>query len=96
MELGDFILLVDSRKLAEEDKVELLSDHLLPYLSVLSGTIMQSSGNMKKSFEPVEFAKSIYPSERVWGTEETAEGTAKDYHEERAKLAQRFNLSSEE
>lgn len=96
MELGDFILHVDSKKLAEEERAELLSDHLLPYMSVLSGTIMQSSGNMKKTFEPLDFAKTIYPSERVWGPEETAEVSKKDYIEERAKLEQRFNLSSEE
>lgn len=92
MALGDFLLHVESKLLIEEDRLERMADHIIPHLGIYTGSLMQSSGNMKKTFEPLEFAKETYPSESVWGTDKKAGKSNKDYDEERAKLEQRFNL----
>ena len=92
MALGDFLLHLESKLTYRRRPIRTNGHHIIPHLGIYTGSLMQSSGNMKKTFEPLEFAKETYPSESVWGAEKKAGKSNKDYDEERAKLEQRFNL----
>lgn len=91
-EYGDFIIEVESTLLYEDEKAEITADTLLPYIARYTSLLMASSGNMKKSFDPEESAKKLYPKDYIWGEETAPE---KDYESSKEELLREFNLDKE-
>lgn len=93
MPFGDFILKVDSALLMEDERRDLEADRHLPFHALFTAFIMQSSGNMKKSFDPLETAQKLYPSELAWGEESSSKTKEKkDYKTSKEDLMNTFDL----
>lgn len=96
MDFGDFILQVDAKLLMQDEQIEDLADNLLPYHAIFTSVLMGSSGNMKKSYDSREMARSLYPKERVWGPKNKTGKSNKDYKSSKEELIKKFELDLDE
>lgn len=93
MDFGDFILHVDSNLLMEDERRSADADRQLPFHALFTAFIMQSSGNMKKGFDPLDTAQKLYPSELAWGEESSSnKKEKKDYKTSKEDLLKTFEL----
>ena len=72
-------------------------DSTMPFHALYTAFEMQSTGNMKKSFDPLKTAEKLYPSDEVWGSD--SQNTSKrdikgDYSKGKEALESAFELGT--
>ena len=93
MPYGDFLLIVESNLLMEDERRQADADSQLPFHALFTAFNMQATGNMKKSFDPLETALKLYPSEVAWGEDESDAGKKnKDYKTSKEDLLNTFEI----
>lgn len=93
-EVVAFIPLVEGNLLMEDERLESLTDAIMPFHAKNSAMIIGSSGNMGKNYDHMQMARMLYPKEDIWGTG-PIEDTEMTYEESKDSLIKTFNINED-